>query len=165
VLPLPAPPLTALELRKITVSHYSRIEKARRDFGWQPRVSPEEAVRRCLPYVRGLFARAERVERPHWAWWIAIPAGMGLLGVLAFSPAAHAAWSARVTTWTPRVLLQTIFLWAVLVHVYKGMKAVRIAERAGLRATSLAWGWQTFLLGFASLGRLERYVEQRARRE
>ena len=90
---------------------------------------------------------------------------MGLLALLAFSPDAHAAWSAQVTSWTPRWLLQGIFVWAALVHVYKGMKAVRLAERAGLRATSLAWGWQTFLLGFPSLARLEQRIRQRERRE
>ena len=68
VLGLPAPPITVLELRKLAVSHYSGIAKARRDFGWTPKVSPEEATRRCLPYVRELYASVERVERPHWAW-------------------------------------------------------------------------------------------------
>jgi hypothetical protein len=40
------------------------------------------------------------------------------------------------------------------------MKAVRIAERAGLQRTSLAWGWQTLLLGFPSLDLLEKRVER-----
>jgi len=165
LLPLPAPPLTLLELRKIVVPHYSSIAKARRDFGWTPKVSPEEAALRCLPYVCGLYAKIERVDRPHWAWWFAIPFGMALLALLAFSPGAHAAWSAQVTSLTPRWLLQGIFVWAALVHVHKGLKAVRMAERAGLHETSLAWGWQTFLLGFPSLGRLEERIAQRARRE
>ena len=64
VLPLPAPPLTLLELRKIVVPHYSSIAKARRDFGWTPKVSPEDAVLRCLPYVIKLHSSAERVDRP-----------------------------------------------------------------------------------------------------
>ena len=162
-LPIPAPPMTTLELRKLVVSHYSRIEKARRDFGWTPKVSPEEAARRCIPYVRELYAKVERVDRPHWAWWIAIPFGMGLLAVLAFSPAAHALWAERVTSWTPRGLLQGIFVWAALLHAYKGMKAVRMAERAGLHQTSMAWGWQTLLLGFPSLGLLEKRVARMAR--
>jgi 3beta-hydroxy-delta5-steroid dehydrogenase/steroid delta-isomerase len=163
--PLPPPPLTLLELKKIVVPHYSGIEKARRDFGWSPKVTPEEAALRCLPYVIKLHTSFEKVDRPHWAWWIAIPFGMGLLALLAFSPGAHAVWSAHVTSWTPRWLLQGIFVWAALVHVYKGMKAVRMAERAGLRATSLAWGWQTFLLGFPSLARLEQRIRKRERRE
>jgi hypothetical protein len=40
------------------------------------------------------------------------------------------------------------------------MKAVRMAERAGLHQTSMAWGWQTLLLGFPSLGLLERRIER-----
>ncbi len=165
VLPLPAPPLTVLELKKIVVPHYSSIEKARRDFGWTPKVSPEDAALRCLPYVIKLHSRFETVDRPHWGWWVSIPFGMGLLALLAFSPDAHAVWSAEVTSWTPRWLLQGTFIWAALVHVYKGMKAVRMAERAGLRATSLAWGWQTFLLGFPSLARLEQRIQKRERGE
>ena len=47
-------------------------------------------------------------------------------------------------------------MWAAALHVYKGFVAVRMAERAGLHETSLAWGWQTFALGFASLSLLEK---------
>ena len=46
---IPAPVVNRLELRKISVSHYSRIDKAKRDFGWTPPVSFDEAVERCLP--------------------------------------------------------------------------------------------------------------------
>jgi 3beta-hydroxy-delta5-steroid dehydrogenase/steroid delta-isomerase len=52
---LPAPPLSRLELRKIVVSHYNRIDKARRELGWEPPVGPEAAVERCLPYCRELL--------------------------------------------------------------------------------------------------------------
>jgi deazaflavin-dependent oxidoreductase (nitroreductase family) len=85
---------------------------------------------------------------------------MASLGVLAFNAEAHAVWSETVTTWTPRWLLQGVFVWAVALHVYKGMKAVRMAERAGLHETSMGWGWQTFALGFASLSLLEKRIEQ-----
>ncbi|MCZ6782381.1 MAG: NAD-dependent epimerase/dehydratase family protein [Proteobacteria bacterium] len=155
----PRPMLLPLEVRKITLSHYNRIDKARRDFGWVPVVGMDEAQARCLEYCRTLLANRESVDRPHWGWWVAILGGMTLTGVLALSPAAHAAWSEAVTVWTPRWLLGTIFVWAVLVHVHKGMVAVRLAERAGLHATSTAWGWQTFALGFASLRLLRRRAE------
>jgi 3beta-hydroxy-delta5-steroid dehydrogenase/steroid delta-isomerase len=158
---LPPPLLTRLEVRKITVSHYSSIDKARRDFGWQPPVSVAEATDRAAAYCKEILATRESVERPHWAWWIAILGGLTLLGVLTLSPAAHGWWSANVTSWTPRWLLAPIFVWAVLLHVYKGMKAVRLAEQAGLHQTSLGWGWQTFLLGFASLGLLEKRIARR----
>jgi 3beta-hydroxy-delta5-steroid dehydrogenase/steroid delta-isomerase len=62
-IPLPAPPLTVLELDKMVVSHYNRNDKARRDFGWTPKVSPEDAVLRCLPYLIKLNASLARAGR------------------------------------------------------------------------------------------------------
>ena len=130
----------------------------------EPKVGAEEAREKCIAYCRDFLSRRERVDRPHWGWWAAILSGMTLLGVLAFDPGAHAHWSGSVTSWTPRWLLQGVFVWAVLLHVYKGMKAVRVAERAGLHKTSMGWGWQTLALGFPSLSLLERRIE-RERRE
>ena len=54
---IPAPILNRLEMRKIGVRHYSRIDKAKRDFGWTPPVGFEEAIERCLPYCRELLER------------------------------------------------------------------------------------------------------------
>jgi 3beta-hydroxy-delta5-steroid dehydrogenase/steroid delta-isomerase len=159
---IPRPVLTPMEVRKIVVSHYNRIDKARRDFGWVPKVSTEDAMARCLEHCKELLAEHEAVDRPHWGWWVSILGGMTLLGVLTLSPDAHALWSRSVTSWTPRWLLAAVFVWAVLTHVYKGMKAVRIAERAGLEKTSMGWGWQTFALGFASLRMLARRIEKQA---
>jgi len=48
---LPRPPLLSLEVRKIAVSHYNRIDRARRDFGYAPKVPMEEALARCLEYL------------------------------------------------------------------------------------------------------------------
>jgi 3beta-hydroxy-Delta5-steroid dehydrogenase / steroid Delta-isomerase len=157
---VPRPPLLALEVRKTALSHYNRIDKARRDFGWRPRVSPEEGIARMVEPCRQLLAERERVERPHWAWWVAILGGMGALALLALSPAAHAAWAAWLP---PRPLLIGILAWAVGLHVWKALRAVQLAERLGLRRTALAWGWQTFALGFASLRLLERRERERAR--
>jgi 3beta-hydroxy-delta5-steroid dehydrogenase/steroid delta-isomerase len=158
---MPRPPLLALEVKKIVVSHYNRIDKARRDFGWRPPVAPEQAIARCIEPCRRLLAERETLERPHWGYWIAIPAGMGLLGALALSPAAHAAWQAAIGPCPPRPLLLGVLAWAALLHVWKALRAVQLAERLGLRRTALAWGWQTLLLGFASLRLLERRAEAR----
>jgi 3beta-hydroxy-delta5-steroid dehydrogenase/steroid delta-isomerase len=157
----PAPPMRSLEARKVAVSHYNRIDKARRDFGWTPRVSPEAARAACIPYVQRLWLGAERVDRPHWAWWVAILAGMALTGVLAISDRAYAGFSAHATGLIPRWAIAAAFVWACWLHVRKGLRAVQLAERAGLRETALGWGWQTFLLGFASLRLLERRIAQR----
>ncbi len=157
---VPRPPLLALEVRKIVVSHWNRIEKAQRDFGWRPRVSPEQAIARMVEPCRRLLAERETVERPHWGWWALIPSGLGLLGVLALSPSAHAAWQGWVGPWTPRPLLLGVFAWAVGLHVWKALRAVQLAEKLGLSRSALAWGWQTFALGFASLRLLERRAER-----
>ena len=58
----PRPVLNRLEVRKITRSHYNRIDKARRDFGWRPPVSPEEASARCLAWCKDVLARREAVR-------------------------------------------------------------------------------------------------------
>ncbi len=154
---VPPPFLTILELKKITVSHYNRIDKAKRDFGWTPPLNMDEAYKRILPYCRNLYENREAVDRPHWAWWLSIGVGMLSLAVLAFEPAASAIWNQHVP-WVSHRILQLVFVWAALVHVYKGMKAARLAEQAGFSKTAMAWGWQTFLLGFASLGLLEKRI-------
>jgi 3beta-hydroxy-delta5-steroid dehydrogenase/steroid delta-isomerase len=158
----PPPLLRSLEVRKIAVSHYNRIDRARRDFGWSPRIAPDEAFAACLDYCRRLMRESEVVDRPHWAWWLAILGGMGLTGALAISDAAYGWFAAHVAAWLPQPLIGAIFVWACWLHVKKGLRAVQLAERAGLRETALGWGWQTFLLGFASLGLLERRIARRA---
>ncbi len=50
----PYPVITSMEIDKVTASHYFRCERAERDFGWRPRVSMEEAMRRCEPYFQEL---------------------------------------------------------------------------------------------------------------
>ncbi len=62
-LPIPPPLFTRLEVRKMTVSHYSRIDRARRDFGWYPKVGVEEANRRCISYGKELLTQWNQRER------------------------------------------------------------------------------------------------------
>jgi hypothetical protein len=109
-----------------------------------------------------LVDELEIVERPHLAWWVAILAGMALTGTLAISDWAYGWFAAHVTALLPRSAIVAIFVWACWLHVKKGLLAVQLAERAGLHATALGWGWQTFLLGFASLGLLEKRIARRA---
>ena len=158
VLRVAPPALSHLEMRKVAVSHYSRIKKAKRDFGWEPKVSFDEAMARCLPYCGKLLRETSLAERPAWYWWLLIPTGMGLTALLALSPVAHAWWSTNITTWTPRWLLGGVLALAVLEHVRKGIKAARLARQAGVEPAALGWGWQTFLLGFPSLGLLEKKI-------
>ena len=106
---------------------------------------------------------APSIERPHLAWWLAILGGLAATAALALSDAAYAWFAEHVTRGIPRPAIAAIFGWACWLHVRKGLRAVQLAERAGLHETSLAWGWQTFWLGFASLRLLERRIARTAR--
>ncbi|GAF94347.1 unnamed protein product, partial [marine sediment metagenome] len=107
----------------------------------------------------------EKVDRPRWFWWVSIILGMLLLGFVAHHPSTWAWWTQNLTAAIPQWVFRVVLWAAVLTHVHKGLKAVRLAERAGFHRTSTAWGWQTFILGFASmkllLPRIAR-AEQRA---
>jgi len=126
------------------------------------RESPSPPPAELPPGMTRLIADVEVVERPHLAWWVAILGGMTLTGALAISDSAYGWFAAHVTALLPRWAIVAIFVWACWLHVRKGLRAVQLAERAGLHATALGWGWQTFLLGFASLGLLEQRIARRA---
>ncbi len=44
------PRLTRFLVAQLGTSHWFRVDRARRDFGWEPRVDLEEGVRRCLSW-------------------------------------------------------------------------------------------------------------------
>jgi 3beta-hydroxy-Delta5-steroid dehydrogenase / steroid Delta-isomerase len=58
------PPLAPHELDKVTISHYGSIEDARRDLGYAPIKTYEQAIAECLPYCRERFAAFSRKRRP-----------------------------------------------------------------------------------------------------
>lgn len=49
---LPAPLFGPHEIRKLAISHRATSAAATRDFGYQPSVSPEDAMSRCLTHYR-----------------------------------------------------------------------------------------------------------------
>jgi nucleoside-diphosphate-sugar epimerase len=51
-------------MKKIVETHYNRIDKAKRDFGWEPRVGIPEAQARTIAYGRALVDEI-RAERRH----------------------------------------------------------------------------------------------------
>jgi len=54
-----APPIIGPhELDKATVTHYGDIDDARRDLGYEPIQTVEEALRKCLPYCKESLAKA-----------------------------------------------------------------------------------------------------------
>lgn len=54
---LPAPFFSPHEIRKLAISHRPSSEAAKRDFGYEPLVTPEEAMTRCLAHYQGRLDR------------------------------------------------------------------------------------------------------------
>jgi 3beta-hydroxy-delta5-steroid dehydrogenase/steroid delta-isomerase len=158
----PRPSILVMEIAKFTVNQPTSIEKAQRELGYGPGVPYEEALERCLPYCRRLVADREKVDRPALFWWIAILGGLGFFGLVAFNDPLWTWWSAHghILGKIPKIMYQLGFIAAVWTHVYKGFKAVMLAERAGLHETSMGWGWQTLLLGFPSMNNLLARIER-----
>lgn len=93
----------------------------------------------------------DRVEHPHWAWWLSIVSGMSLLAVLALSADAYALWAGQVTTVFSQPLLRLMLIGAVAAHIGESLYAFRLAGQLGLHATRSGWAAQTLILGFPSL--------------
>jgi nucleoside-diphosphate-sugar epimerase len=64
LLPLQGEPrLTRFLAAELASDHYYSIEKARRDLGYVPRVSMDEAMKRTMPYLRQVLAVSKKVPR------------------------------------------------------------------------------------------------------
>ena len=61
---LPAPLFTPHEIRKLAISHCASNEAAERDFGYDPVVTPEEAMTRCLSYYTERLAGIRSLPAP-----------------------------------------------------------------------------------------------------
>ena len=61
---LPAPLFTPHEIRKLAISHCASNEAAERDFGYDPVVTPEEAMTRCLSYYKERLAGVRALPSP-----------------------------------------------------------------------------------------------------
>jgi 3beta-hydroxy-delta5-steroid dehydrogenase/steroid delta-isomerase len=60
----PPPPFTPHEIRKLAISHRPSSEAAKRDFGYEPVVTPEDAMARCLAYYRESLDAVRTLPRP-----------------------------------------------------------------------------------------------------
>ncbi|MGV0685512.1 3-beta-hydroxysteroid dehydrogenase [Mycolicibacterium thermoresistibile] len=54
---LPKPPLEPLAVERLYLDNYFSIDKARRELGYRPRYTTEQALQECLPYYVDLFHR------------------------------------------------------------------------------------------------------------
>ncbi|WP_174396477.1 3-beta-hydroxysteroid dehydrogenase [Mycolicibacterium sphagni] len=53
---LPQPPLEPLAVERVSIDNYFSIDKARRDLGYVPLYTTEQALKECLPYYTQLYA-------------------------------------------------------------------------------------------------------------
>jgi 3beta-hydroxy-delta5-steroid dehydrogenase/steroid delta-isomerase len=53
---LPQPPLEPLAVERVSIDNYFSIDKARRDLGYQPLYTTDQALQECLPYYTELYA-------------------------------------------------------------------------------------------------------------
>jgi len=60
---LPAPLVEPLAVERLYLNNYFSIAKARRDLGYQPLLTTEQATRECLPYYVELFHTMERAQK------------------------------------------------------------------------------------------------------
>jgi 3beta-hydroxy-delta5-steroid dehydrogenase/steroid delta-isomerase len=63
---LPKPPFEPLAVERLYLDNYFSIAKAKRDLGYRPLYTTDEAMRDCLPYYLGLFEqmKAQAQEAP-----------------------------------------------------------------------------------------------------
>jgi 3beta-hydroxy-Delta5-steroid dehydrogenase / steroid Delta-isomerase len=54
---LPKPPFEPLAVERLYLDNYFSIAKAKRDLGYQPRFTTEQAMRECMPYYVELFEK------------------------------------------------------------------------------------------------------------
>ena len=61
---LPRPPFTPHEIRKLAISHQPSSAAAKRDFGYEPIVTSEDAMARCLAHYRERLDAVRALQAP-----------------------------------------------------------------------------------------------------
>ena len=59
---LPQPPLEPLAVERVYLDNYFSIEKARRDLGYEPLFTTEQALQDCLPYYTDLYDEMKNAD-------------------------------------------------------------------------------------------------------
>lgn len=60
---LPKPLLEPLAIERISIDNYFSIAKAKRDLGYEPLATTEQAMAECMDYYTGLFARMKSEKK------------------------------------------------------------------------------------------------------
>lgn len=94
------------------------------------------------------MARAQRIEHPHWSWFVLLDGSLGVLSALVLAPSLAARVRRRGPLPSTRTL-RAILVGALVVHLAEGGVAWRLARRDDLDAPR--WALQTAIVGFPSL--------------
>ena len=62
---LPKPPMEPLAVERLYLDNYFSIAKAKRDLGYEPLFTTQQAIQQCLPYYTGLFEQMKRAATAH----------------------------------------------------------------------------------------------------
>ncbi len=93
-------------------------------------------------------AGADKVDWANPIWFALVWGGIGLLAVIALSPAFFEYWSSSVMALPSRQVM-LIILWLCLpIHLFEGWYCHRLAHRIGLPSSASGWGWQAFWVGY-----------------
>ncbi|WP_424399104.1 3-beta-hydroxysteroid dehydrogenase [Mycobacterium uberis] len=70
---LPKPPIEPLAVERVYLDNYFSIAKARKDLGYRPLLTTEQAMTECLPYYTKLFEEIKAAAKPHLTSVVATP--------------------------------------------------------------------------------------------
>lgn len=176
----PAPFLTRAEAYKVGQTHYMSIDAIKRDLQYEPTITTEEgALQVARHYNMGAYPAASYFRVSGYFWWELIVGAMAALWCIAFLPnindeedtVCDPGLGPLVTgcciilettglfIFRTRFMLQVVFYAAVAAHVLEALIALDICRRVGIShpGARVAWGFQTFMLGYPSLSMLQRY--------
>jgi 3beta-hydroxy-Delta5-steroid dehydrogenase / steroid Delta-isomerase len=72
---LPQPPLEPLAVERLYLDNYFSIAKAKRDLGYEPLFTTQQAMQQCLSYYTGLFEQMKGAAAGHHLVTAGQPAG------------------------------------------------------------------------------------------
>jgi nucleoside-diphosphate-sugar epimerase len=149
---LPQPLLLPTEVHKIGITHYCNYIKAREELGYVPMVSPREGMAATIEYYKDRKQRS--VDGPTIYVWLFCVVGMLGFFCVAYLPAYGPVIPLRsfaLLFMRSMWMLRFLFIVSVFAHIGEAYIAWRLATRIDPSNAS-AWFWQTFALGYFSLG-------------
>jgi nucleoside-diphosphate-sugar epimerase len=157
------PIFTRAEVKKVGVTHYFSIEKAKRELGYNPLVTSTEGAERMAEYYRQHFTNENYFQFAHPVWCFLVLAGMGLLYYVACWDTdhlveGHALYYVKALAYAifkTRLNLQIVLALACWTHIAEGVYAAYYAARV-IKCTNTweLWLFQTVLLGYPSMKEL-----------